>query len=72
MVITGAAPTSPSVLSFLRAALGCQVRTPINDHTYMHKKQNVHLQMNVHFLRFFFELFTECLYIHVLSIHACL
>ncbi|TTE96765.1 Long-chain-fatty-acid--CoA ligase 6 [Bagarius yarrelli] len=25
MVITGAAPTSPTVLSFLRAALGCQV-----------------------------------------------
>ncbi|XP_015260537.1 PREDICTED: long-chain-fatty-acid--CoA ligase 6 isoform X2 [Cyprinodon variegatus] len=25
MIITGAAPTSPSVLSFLRAALGCQV-----------------------------------------------
>lgn len=29
MVITGAAPTSPTVLSFLRAALGCQVRTPV-------------------------------------------
>lgn len=27
MIITGAAPASPSVLGFLRAALGCQVRT---------------------------------------------
>lgn len=26
MIITGAAPTSPSVLGFLRAALGCQVK----------------------------------------------
>lgn len=26
MIITGAAPASPSVLGFLRAALGCQVR----------------------------------------------
>lgn len=26
MIITGAAPTSPTVLGFLRAALGCQVR----------------------------------------------
>lgn len=31
MVITGAAPTSPSVLQFLRAALGCQV-----EHTHSH------------------------------------
>lgn len=27
MIITGAAPTSPSVLGFIRAALGCQVCT---------------------------------------------
>ena len=33
MIITGAAPTSPAVLGFLRAALGCQVR---HTDTYPH------------------------------------
>lgn len=44
MVITGAAPTSPTVLSFLRAALGCQVWPPTNAHTYAqkHKKNWIH------------------------------
>ena len=28
MIVTGAAPASPTVLGFLRAALGCQVKSP--------------------------------------------
>lgn len=28
MIVTGAAPASPTVLGFLRAALGCQVSSP--------------------------------------------
>lgn len=39
MIITGAAPTSPSVLGFIRAALGCQVsHTHTHTHEYKHEK----------------------------------
>lgn len=40
MVITGAAPTSPTVLSFLRAALGCQVRRPAHRHMLIKTNKN--------------------------------
>lgn len=34
VMVTGAAPISPTVLNFLRAALGCQVLKPVSPSLY--------------------------------------
>lgn len=57
MVITGAAPTSPAVLSFLRAALGCQVRT-LTHAVYMHKN-NLKNNWILTFSVFVYQLYIE-------------
>lgn len=43
MIVTGAAPASPTVLGFLRAALGCQV-SDAHTHTNKYECLNPHKQ----------------------------